>query len=102
VVMSPFRHGMSYADVLLPIAPFTETAGTFVSSEGRVQSFHGVVQPLGETRPGWKVLRVLGTLLNLPGFDADTADDVRASVLPADGDISGSPAEVLPRRGCSR
>jgi NADH-quinone oxidoreductase subunit G len=89
VVMSPFRHGMSYADVLLPIAPFTETAGTFVSSEGRVQSFHGVVQPLGETRPGWKVLRVLGTLLKLPGFDADTADDVRASVLPAGGDISG-------------
>ena len=90
VVMSPFRHGTAYADVLLPIAPFTETAGTFVSSEGRVQSFHGVVQPLGETRPGWKVLRVLGTLLNLPGFDADTVDDVRVSVLPASGDISGS------------
>ncbi len=90
VVMSPFRHGLSYADVLLPIAPFTETAGTFVSSEGRVQSFHGVVQPLGEARPGWKVLRVLGTLLELPGFDAETADDVRASVLPAGGDISRS------------
>ncbi len=90
VVMSPFRHGTAYADVLLPIAPFTETAGTFVSSEGRVQSFHGVVQPLGETRPGWKVLRVLGTLLKLPGFDADTADDVRASVLPSGGDVAGS------------
>ena len=90
VVMSPFRHGTAYADVLLPIAPFTETAGTFVSGEGRVQSFHGVVPPLGETRPGWKVLRVLGTLLALPGFDADTADDVRASVLAAGGDIAGS------------
>jgi len=90
VVMSPFRHGTAYADVLLPVAPFTETAGTFVSSEGRVQGFHGVVPPLGETRPGWKVLRVLGTLLKLPGFDADTADDVRASVLPAGGDISGN------------
>ena len=90
VVMSPFRHGTAYADVLLPIAPFTETAGTFVSSEGRVQGFHGVVPPLGETRPGWKVLRVLGTLLALPGFDADTADDVRASVLPAGSDITGS------------
>jgi NADH-quinone oxidoreductase subunit G len=89
VVMSPFRHGTAYADVLLPIAPFTETAGTFVSSEGRVQSFHGVVTPLGETRPGWKVLRVLGTLLGLPGFAADTADDVRASVLPAGGDAAG-------------
>ncbi len=90
VVMSPFRHGTAYADVLLPIAPFTETAGTFVSGEGRAQGFHGVVQPLGETRPGWKVLRVLGTLLGLPGFDADTADDVRASVLPANGDIAAS------------
>ena len=90
VVMSPFRHGTAYADVLLPIAPFTETAGTFVSGEGRVQNFHGVVPPLGETRPGWKVLRVLGTLLALPGFDADTADNVRASVLAAGGDIAGS------------
>ena len=46
--------------MLLPIAPFTETSGTFVSTEGRVQSFDGVVKPLGETRPAWKVLRVLG------------------------------------------
>ena len=90
VVMSPFRHGTAYADVLLPIAPFTETAGTFVSSEGRVQSFHGVVTPLGETRPGWKVLRVLGTMLGLPGFTADTAEDVRASVLPAGGDLAAN------------
>jgi len=89
VVMSPFKHGTAYADVLLPIAPFTETAGTFVSSEGRVQSFHGVVPPLGETRPGWKVLRVLGTLLGLPGFTADMAEDVRASVLPPGGDLAG-------------
>jgi NADH-quinone oxidoreductase subunit G len=94
VVMSPFRHGISYADVLLPVAPFTETAGTFVSCEGRAQSFHGVVQPLGETRPGWKVLRVLGTLLGLPGFDVDTADDVRASVLPDGGDMTARLANV--------
>ena len=67
--------------MLLPISPFTETAGTFVNCEGRVQEFHGVVKPLGETRPGWKVLRVLGTMLKLPGFTADTAADVRASVL---------------------
>ena len=53
----------TYADVLLPIAPFTETPGTFVNAEGRAQSFHGVVKPLGETRPAWKVLRVLGNLL---------------------------------------
>ncbi|WP_205191676.1 NADH-quinone oxidoreductase subunit NuoG, partial [Burkholderia sp. LMG 13014] len=58
VVMSPFKHGLDYADVLLPVAPFTETAGTYVNAEGTVQSFNGVVRPLGDTRPGWKVLRV--------------------------------------------
>ena len=73
------------ADVMLPIAPFTETAGTFVNAEGRVQSFHGVVKPLGDARPAWKVLRVLGNLLGLPGFDQETADDVKAEAL---GDIS--------------
>ncbi|MEP7329546.1 MAG: NADH-quinone oxidoreductase subunit NuoG, partial [Betaproteobacteria bacterium] len=82
VVMSPFRHGVSYADVLLPVAPFTETAGSFVNCEGRLQEFHGVVPPLGDTRPGWKVLRVLGTMLKLPGFEAESAQDVRASVAP--------------------
>ncbi|MBL8329079.1 MAG: NADH-quinone oxidoreductase subunit G [Rubrivivax sp.] len=69
------------ADVLLPIAPFTETAGTFVNAEGRVQSFVGVVPPLGETRPAWKVLRVLGNLLGLPGFQQETVDAVRAEAL---------------------
>jgi NADH-quinone oxidoreductase subunit G len=87
VVLSPFRHGMSYADVLLPIAPFTETAGSFVSCEGRLQEFNGVVPPLGETRPGWKVLRVLGSMLKLPGFDAESAPDVRRAVL-ADGVVA--------------
>jgi len=82
VVMSPFAHGTSYADVLLPIAPFTETAGTFVNCEGRLQSFNGVVRPLGETRPGWKVLRVLGTMLGVPGFDYESIEDVRRDVLP--------------------
>ena len=69
------------ADVMLPITPFTETAGSFVNAEGRVQSFHGVVKPLGDARPGWKVLRVLGNLLGLPGFDFETAEDVRAAAL---------------------
>ena len=67
--------------MLLPIAPFTETAGTFVNAEGRVQSFHGVVKPLGEARPAWKVLRVLGNLLGLPGFDHDSAEAVRDEAL---------------------
>jgi NADH-quinone oxidoreductase subunit G len=69
------------ADVMLPIAPFTETAGTFVNAEGRVQGFHGVVKPMGDARPGWKVLRVLGNLLGLPGFDFETSEDVRKEAL---------------------
>ena len=83
VAMSAYKHAaLEYADVLLPIAPFTETAGTFISTEGRVQSFNGAVKPLGETRPAWKVLRVLGTMLGLSGFAYDTAEAVRQAVLP--------------------
>jgi len=87
VALSPYQHGaVDYAHVLLPIAPFTETAGTFISTEGAVQSFNGVVKPLGETRPAWKVVRVLGNLLGLSGFDYDSAEDVRREVL-GDGSI---------------
>jgi NADH-quinone oxidoreductase subunit G len=82
VTLSPFKANMDISDVLLPIAPFTETPGSFVNAEGRLQSFHAVVRPLGETRPGWKVLRVLGNLLGLPGFDADSAQAVLAATLP--------------------
>jgi len=82
VVLSAFRHGQDYADVLLPIAPFTETAGTFVNCEGRAQAFSGVVKPAGAARPGWKVLRALGSTLQLPGFEFETIDDVRRT-LPA-------------------
>ncbi|MBA2660473.1 MAG: NADH-quinone oxidoreductase subunit G [Nitrosospira sp.] len=78
----------NYADVLLPIAPFTETSGTFINTEGRVQSFNGVVAPLGDTRPAWKILRVLGNMLELGGFDYETPEQVRAEILPAGGDIS--------------
>jgi NADH-quinone oxidoreductase subunit G len=81
VAMSPWKHSLDKADVLLPIAPFTETSGTFVNTEGRVQSFHATVNALGEARPGWKALRVLGSLLGLPGFDFDTIDQVRAACL---------------------
>jgi len=84
VVMSAFKHGADYADVLLPVSPFTETSGTFVNCEGRAQSFHGVVKPLGDTRPAWKVLRVLGNLLGLSNFDFDTAEAIRDEVLGQD------------------
>ena len=84
VTLSPFKTNMDISDVLLPISPFTETAGTFVNTEGRAQSFHGVVKPLGETRPAWKVFRVLGSMLGLAGFEFDTIEQVRAQALPAD------------------
>ena len=83
VALSAYKHrAAEYADVMLPIAPFTETSGTFISSEGRVQSFRGAVKPLGEARPAWKVLRVLGNLLELPGFDQDTGEAVLDEILP--------------------
>ncbi|HEX6705890.1 MAG TPA: NADH-quinone oxidoreductase subunit NuoG [Albitalea sp.] len=85
VALTPFRDAaLDVADVLLPIAPFSETSGTFVNAEGRVQGFHGVVRPLAETRPAWKVLRVLGNMLGLAGFDFETSEDVRAEALPQD------------------
>ena len=82
VTLSPFKANMDISDVLLPIAPFTETSGSFVNAEGRLQSFHAVVRPLAETRPAWKVLRVLGNLLGLPGFDADSSQAVLVAALP--------------------
>ncbi len=80
VTLSPFKTNLAFSDVLLPIAPFTETSGSFVNAEGRLQSFHAVVKPRGETRPAWKVLRVLGNLLDVPGFNFETSQDVLAKV----------------------
>ncbi|MBU3695412.1 NADH-quinone oxidoreductase subunit NuoG [Dechloromonas sp.] len=83
VFVSAFKHApaLEYADVMLPVSPYTETAGTFINSEGRVQSFNGVVRPRGDARPAWKVLRVLGNVLNLAGFDYETSESVRDEVL---------------------
>ena len=84
VALSPFKTAaLDYAHALLPIAPFTETPGTFVNAAGTVQSFHAVVKPLGETRPGWKVLRVLGNLLQVPGFEHESAAAVCEEALRA-------------------
>jgi len=81
VQLSPWKTGLEYAQAILPISPFTETAGTFVNIEGRVQQFHATVHPLGETRPGWKVLRVLGSLLGRRAMEFDTIDEVRRACL---------------------
>ena len=90
VALSPYRtRAVDYADVLLPIAPFTETSGSFINTEGRMQSFHAVVRPLSETRPAWKVLRVLGNLLLLGGFEYETSEAVR--------DEACRPEAVAPR-----
>ena len=88
VALSPYQHrALDYAHALLPVAPFTETSGTFVSTEGRVQSFRAVVQPLAQTRPAWKVLRVLGNLLGIAGFDYDNSEEVLKEALGS-GDAS--------------
>jgi NADH-quinone oxidoreductase subunit G len=85
VMLTSFKHAaaLEYADVLLPTTPFTETSGTFINTEGRVQSFSGVVRQLGDARPGWKVLRVLGNVLALPGFAYDSSEQVRDEIIPA-------------------
>lgn len=69
-----------YADVLLPITPFTEAPGTYVNIEGRWQSFSASVKPLGEARPGWKVLRVLGNFFKQPGFNYLSSEEVRGEL----------------------
>ena len=80
VSLSPFKANMDIADVMLPIAPYTETSGTFVNAEGRVQSFHAVVKALGDARPAWKVLRVLGDLLEVNGVGFESSREVLAAV----------------------
>ncbi|MEZ0231915.1 MAG: NADH-quinone oxidoreductase subunit NuoG [Methylophilaceae bacterium] len=82
VALTSFKStALDSASVLLPIAPFTETSGTFMSMEGRVQSFAAVTKPLGEARPAWKVLRVLGNMLDLKGFDFDSSEQVKSEIF---------------------
>ena len=83
VMMSAFKYApaLEYADVMLPVAPFTETSGTFVNIEGRVQGFNGVVKARGDSRPAWKVLRVLGNVLNLDGFAYQSSEAVRDEII---------------------
>ena len=85
IALTAFRSPelLELADCLLPITPFTETAGSFVNCEGRLQAFNGVVRPAGQSRPGWKVLRVLADLAGITGTQFDSAEAVRAAALPA-------------------
>ncbi|MEO7404023.1 MAG: NADH-quinone oxidoreductase subunit NuoG, partial [Burkholderiales bacterium] len=85
VALSAFQtSAVDYAHVFLPIAPFTETSGSFVNTEGRLQAFNAVVRPAGDARPGWKVLRVLASMLGLPGFEIDSSEQVREALGSAD------------------
>ncbi len=82
VALSPYLSPAleAHADVVLPVGTFAETAGTFVNCEGRWQSFGGVAAPVGASRPAWKVLRVLGNLLNVPDFDYNSAEEICTAV----------------------
>jgi len=79
VAATPFasEEVKSVAHVLLPIGTFAETSGTYVNLAGQWQSFAGAAQPAGQSRPGWKVLRVLGNILGLEGFEQLSSDEVR-------------------------
>ncbi|MCB1762465.1 MAG: NADH-quinone oxidoreductase subunit G [Gammaproteobacteria bacterium] len=88
VALSAFRsHSLEQvADAILPIASFAETSGTYVNAQGDWQSFTGAITPAGEARPAWKVLRVLGNLLNVAGFDQMSTEEVLAEVRQLAGD----------------
>jgi NADH-quinone oxidoreductase subunit G len=80
----------SIAHVLLPISTFVETSGTYVNLEGLWQSFSGAAKPLGEARPGWKVLRVLGNLAGVADFDYQSSEEVREEIRALCGGIAAT------------
>jgi NADH-quinone oxidoreductase subunit G len=87
VALSSYASAKDYADIILPIGTFAETSGTYVNLAGLWQSVPGAAKPVGESRPAWKVLRVLGTLLNLPEFDYLTSEQVRDEVQGKTGSV---------------
>ena len=92
VALTPYESDalLAAADLLLPIGTFAETSGTYVNVEGTWQSFAGVASPVGEARPGWKVLRVLGNLVEAEGFDYVASEDVLDEFRAALGEVSAS------------
>jgi NADH-quinone oxidoreductase subunit G len=89
VVLTPFATEAmrAFAHVLLPVGTFAETSGTFVNAEGRWQSFQGVAHPVGESRPAWKVLRVLGNLFQVSGFEYESSEAVRDELQGRLGEV---------------
>ena len=98
VAVTPFATEQlkQVAHVLLPIGTFAESSGTYVNLNGVWQSFAGAAKPYGESRPGWKVLRVLGNLLGLSGFEYQSSEDVREELRRVCGDAANVAA---PYRG---
>ena len=94
VALTPFASEglLKCADLLLPTGTFAETSGTYVNIEGTWQSFAGVATPVGEARPTWKVLRVIGNLIEAPGFNYVTSEDVRDEFVDQLGEVSTSNA----------
>lgn len=101
VQISAFKSAsvMQYANVLLPMAAFAESAGTFINCEGRAQSAQVAVSPIGEARPAWKILRVLGNFLELTWFDYisldDVSNEVNAQANDSDNNVDGLPTNRL-------
>lgn len=110
VAFSMYRNDSlkDHADIILPITPFTETSGTYVNAQGNWQSFNGVANSVGESRPAWKVLRVLANFLQLQGFDYESAEEVRhemkeiAEKMSSISMLLKKPADASVKQGLSR
>ena len=87
VALSPYVNVAEYVKVTLPVATFAETSGTYINAEGRWQGFQGASKPFGEARPTWKVLRVLGNLCGVQGFDYVSSEDVLVEAQGVGGNI---------------
>ncbi len=98
VALTPYASDelKAVATIMLPIGSFAETSGTYVSLEGRWQSFAGAAQPVGESRPAWKVLRVLGNLLGLQGFAQSASEEVLAEARAL---ADGAAPQAVPQGG---
>jgi NADH-quinone oxidoreductase subunit G len=98
VAISAFRSPEleACADILLPMGIFTETSGTYVNAEGRWQQSRGATRPQGESRPGWKILRVLGNLTDQPGFDYIESQQIHDEIrqLCESSTLDNTPVEL--------
>jgi len=106
IALTPYASAREFADIILPIGTFAETSGTYVNLEGRWQSVPGAARPVGESRPGWKVLRVLGNLLNLTGFEYTSSEQIteelREEIARAPGFQPKSTARTLQAKSTER